>query len=119
MDFGTDSVRAVLIDALGGRELANEVAYYRRWAAGKYCDPAKNRFRQHPLDYIEGMEAAVKGALAKLGKRAGQGRCRHRHRHHRLHPLRRGPRGGPPRPHEGVRGKSRTPCSSCGRTTPR
>jgi L-ribulokinase len=72
MDFGTDSVRAVVIDALGGKELANEVAYYRRWAAGKYCDPAKNRFRQHPLDYIEGMEAAMKGALAKLGKRAGK-----------------------------------------------
>jgi L-ribulokinase len=72
MDFGTDSVRAVLIDAVGGKELGNTVAYYRRWAAGKYCDPAKNRFRQHPLDYIESMEAAVKGVLAKAGKRAGK-----------------------------------------------
>jgi L-ribulokinase len=72
MDFGTDSVRAVLIDALSGKELANEVALYRRWAAGKYCEPAKNRFRQHPLDYIESMEKAVKGALAKAGKRAGK-----------------------------------------------
>ncbi len=71
-DFGTDSVRAVIIDAQSGKELANEVAWYRRWAAGKYCDPAKNMFRQHPLDYIEGMEKAVKGALAKLGKKAGR-----------------------------------------------
>ncbi len=72
MDFGTDSVRSVVIDAQTGKELANEVAWYRRWAAGKYCDPAKNMFRQHPLDYIEGMEASVKGALRKIGKKAGK-----------------------------------------------
>ena len=72
MDFGTDSVRSVVIDAENGAELASGVAYYRRWAAGKYCDPDRNQFRQHPLDYIEGMEASVKGALAKLGKRAGK-----------------------------------------------
>jgi len=72
MDYGTDSVRSVVIDAQTGKELANEVAWYRRWAAGKYCDPAKNMFRQHPLDYVEGMEASVKGALAKVGKKAGK-----------------------------------------------
>ena len=72
IDFGTDSVRSVVIDAHGGTELASEVAFYRRWAAGKFCDPARNMFRQHPLDYIEGMEASVKGALAKVGKRAGK-----------------------------------------------
>ncbi len=72
MDFGTDSVRSVVINAENGKEEANEVARYKRWAAGKYCDPGKNRFRQHPLDYIEGMEASVKGALAKLGKGAGK-----------------------------------------------
>jgi L-ribulokinase len=71
LDFGTDSVRSVVIDAHGGAELASEVAPYRRWAQGKYCDPARNMFRQHPLDYIEGMEASVKGALARLGKSAG------------------------------------------------
>ncbi len=72
MDFGTDSVRAVVIDAEKGTELANEVAWYKRWAAGKYCDPARNMFRQHPRDYIEGMEESVKGALAKVGKKRGQ-----------------------------------------------
>jgi L-ribulokinase len=72
MDFGTDSIRSVVIDAHTGKELANEVAWYRRWAAGKYCDPARNMFRQHPLDYVEGMEASVKGALAKIGKKAGR-----------------------------------------------
>jgi L-ribulokinase len=72
MDFGTDSVRSVVINAENGKEEANEVALYKRWAAGAYCDPGKNSFRQHPLDYIEGMEASVKGALAKLGKGAGK-----------------------------------------------
>ena len=66
LDYGTDSVRALVVDAATGRELAGEVAPYRRWAAGKYCDPAANRFRQHPLDYLEGLEEAVRGALAKL-----------------------------------------------------
>ena len=72
IDFGTDSVRAVVIDAQSGKELGNEVAWYARWASGKYCDPAKNMFRQHPRDYVEGMEACVKGALKKLGPRAGE-----------------------------------------------
>ncbi len=71
MDFGTDSVRAEIIDAEKGTELASEVAWYKRWGAGKYCDPAKNMFRQHPQDYIEGMEQSVAGALSKVGKKAG------------------------------------------------
>ncbi|MBA7657612.1 Ribulokinase [subsurface metagenome] len=73
LDFGTDSVRAVIVDALSGKEEANEVALYKRWTAGLYCEPAQNQFRQHPLDYIEGLEASVKGALAKLPAGAAQG----------------------------------------------
>ncbi|AOQ23643.1 Ribulokinase [Moorella thermoacetica] len=72
VDFGTDSVRAVVVDAATGEEQASEVAYYRRWAAGMYCDPGKNQFRQHPLDYLEGLEAAVKGAVAGLPPGAAQ-----------------------------------------------
>lgn len=66
MDFGTDSVRIVVVNVATGKEETNEVAYYPRWSQGKYCDAAKNQFRQHPLDYIESMEQAVKAALAKL-----------------------------------------------------
>ncbi len=71
MDFGTDSVRAVVVNAASGREEANQVAYYRRWRAGRYSAPEENRFRQHPLDYVEAMEEAVTGALGQLGKGAG------------------------------------------------
>ncbi len=66
LDFGTDSVRALVIEASTGKEAASEVSYYPRWAKGLYCNPDKYQFRQHPLDYIESMEAAVKGAVAKL-----------------------------------------------------
>jgi L-ribulokinase len=72
IDFGTDSVRSVIVDAGDGKELASEVSYYRRWAAGLYCDSARNMFRQHPLDYTESLEESVRGALHKLGKNAGR-----------------------------------------------
>lgn len=72
LDFGTDSVRAVVVNAASGKEEANQVARYRRWQQGLYCDPARNRFRQHPSDYIEGLEEAVRGALAQLPKGAGE-----------------------------------------------
>lgn len=71
IDYGTDSVRALIVNGETGAEEAGEVVYYPRWAEGKYCNPEKNQFRQHPLDYLESLEAAVRGALAKLPAGAG------------------------------------------------
>lgn len=65
VDYGTDSVRTVLVDTANGTEISSSVFYYPRWKKGKYCNPAKNQFRQHPLDYIEGLEATVKAVIAK------------------------------------------------------
>jgi len=62
MDFGTDSVRAVLIDNFGCT-LAVCTSHYRRWGEGKYCDAAANVFRHHPLDYLESMEEVLRGVL--------------------------------------------------------
>jgi len=67
IDFGSDSVRAVAVCASDGRTAGSGVSEYRRWGEGRYCDPRANRFRQHPLDYIEGMEEAVGRALAEAG----------------------------------------------------
>jgi len=71
IDYGTDSVRALVINAFTGKEEADEVFYYPRWKAGRYCDSAENRFRQHPLDYIEGLIMSVTGALAKMAPGTG------------------------------------------------
>ncbi|MCC6723607.1 MAG: ribulokinase [Saprospiraceae bacterium] len=67
LDYGTDSVRAVLIDASNGAELASSVHWYARWKEGKYCNPAANQFRQHPLDHIEGMENTIKAVVRESG----------------------------------------------------
>jgi L-ribulokinase len=66
-DYGTDSCRAVLLDAATGEEAGVAVAAYPRWAKGLYCKPGENQFRQHPLDYIEVLEASAKGAVEKAG----------------------------------------------------
>ena len=63
VDFGTDSVRTVIVDGADGNEIATAVFSYPRWKEGKYCNPASNQFRQHPLDYIEGIESTVRRAL--------------------------------------------------------
>lgn len=65
IDYGTDSVRSLIVDATNGAEISSAVCYYPRWKQGKYCQPAQNQFRQHPLDYIEGLETSVKEAIAK------------------------------------------------------
>ena len=67
LDFGTDSVRSVLIDAANGAEGGSKVAYYPRWQSGAFCDPTINQFRQHPLDHLEAMEAAITGVLSASG----------------------------------------------------
>lgn len=63
LDFGTDSVRAVVVNAANGAEEAASVSDYKRWNQGQYCNPAKNQFRHHPLDYLESMQEVIKGVL--------------------------------------------------------
>jgi len=65
LDYGSDSVRSVIVDTADGTEVASSVFYYPRWKEGKYCDPAINQFRQHPLDYLEGLEYTIKNALSQ------------------------------------------------------
>jgi L-ribulokinase len=67
LDYGTDSVRAVLVSAKDGSEKASSVFSYPRWAAGKYCHPAGQVYRQHPLDYIEGLEATITAVMRQAG----------------------------------------------------
>ena len=70
IDFGTDSVRSIVVDTSTGAVLGTSVKYYPRWAKGLYCSPTENRYRQHPLDYLESMEASLIEALAEAGPSA-------------------------------------------------
>ena len=67
VDYGTDSVRSIIADAANGNEVASSVFYYPRWRNGLYCNAAENQFRQHPLDYVEGLETTIKDCLRKAG----------------------------------------------------
>ncbi|MFT3705500.1 MAG: ribulokinase [Agriterribacter sp.] len=67
VDYGTDSVRSVIVNAANGNEVSSSVFYYPRWKDGLYCDAADNRFRQHPLDYTEGLEITIQDCIRQAG----------------------------------------------------
>ena len=67
VDYGTDSVRSVIVNVANGFEVASSVFYYPRWKEGLYCDASANRFRQHPSDYVEGLEQSIKHCIEKAG----------------------------------------------------
>ncbi|MBQ6254673.1 MAG: ribulokinase [Bacteroidales bacterium] len=65
LDYGTDSARALVVNAETGEILSSSVKNYPRWSRGLYCDPASNQWRQHPKDYLEVLEFTVRDALSK------------------------------------------------------
>ncbi|MDD4081687.1 MAG: ribulokinase [Eubacteriales bacterium] len=66
LDFGTDSVRAVVVDTASGAIRGEGVSNYARWARREFCDADEQVFRHHPLDYIEAMTSAVRMSTAGL-----------------------------------------------------
>ena len=72
VDFGTDSVRSVIVDTANGSEVSAAVYYYPRWRDGLYCDAASSQFRQHPQDYIDGLEKTITDCLHKAGSGVAQ-----------------------------------------------
>ena len=67
VDYGTDSVRSIIVNANTGQEVASSIFYFPRWKDGLFCNPSQNQFRQHPLDYIEGLEQTIKRCLIQAG----------------------------------------------------
>jgi len=65
IDYGTDSVRAVLVNSANGAEISDSIFHYPRWKQGLYSDSGKSQFRQHPLDYLEGLESTIVEVLSK------------------------------------------------------
>lgn len=64
-EYGSDSARAIVVNALNGEILASSVKLYPRWKMGLYCNPKINQYRQHPMDYLEVLEDSVREALGK------------------------------------------------------
>ncbi|WP_299667937.1 ribulokinase [uncultured Polaribacter sp.] len=64
VDYGTASVRSILVNANNGTIITEAEYEYPRWKKGLYCNPSKNQFRQHPLDYLEGLEYTIKTIVA-------------------------------------------------------
>ncbi len=73
IDFGTDSVRALIVATDNGDEIASGVSTYTRWSKGLYCNPKLNQYRQHPLDYIESLSEAIHSALCKCDSSVANG----------------------------------------------
>jgi L-ribulokinase len=69
LDFGTNSVRALLVDVTSGQEIATAINAYETGQAGIIQDPQDpNLARQNPADYVRGIEGVVKALLAEARK---------------------------------------------------
>lgn len=69
LDYGTNSVRALIVETATGREVASAITVYPHGKQGIVLDPQDpNLARQHPADYLDGLEASVKQALKLAAK---------------------------------------------------
>jgi len=69
LDYGTNSVRALVVDTADGREVATSVWNYAHGDSGVILSRDPHLARQHPADYIKGAELSIQGALAVARKR--------------------------------------------------
>ena len=69
LDFGTNSVRALVANVANGREVGSAVWNYRHGTEGVILSKDPNLARQHPADYVEGAEAATRRALAQARRK--------------------------------------------------
>jgi len=70
LDLGTNTVRALIVDVRNGSEVGTAIHGYETGEEGIVLDPADpNLARQNPADYIKGIEASIKRAVAMAGKR--------------------------------------------------
>lgn len=68
LDYGTSSVRGLLVDTADGREVAASVFPYPHGTDGVLVDPSDaHAARQHPQDYLDGVVAVIRGVLEAAG----------------------------------------------------
>ena len=69
LDYGTNSVRCLIVDVTNGNEFGTAVYEYETGEAGIILDPSDhNLARQNPADYLKGIEVTVKAASAEAKK---------------------------------------------------
>src|SRR5277367_2571127 len=68
LDYGTNSVRALIVNVANGAEIASAVWHYAHGTAGVILSRDPNLARQHPADYVKGAEITIKTALASAKK---------------------------------------------------
>jgi L-ribulokinase len=69
LDYGTNSVRCLIVDVTNGNELGTAVCEYETGEAGIILDSSDhNLARQNPADYLKGIEVSVKAAIAQAKK---------------------------------------------------
>lgn len=72
IDYGSNSVRALVVRCEDGKEFGSSVVNYPSGKQGILLDPKDhNLARQHPGDYLSGLEESVRGALAAAAKVKG------------------------------------------------
>ena len=64
LDYGTNSVRSVIVNTANGREVATAVWNYAHGNQGVILSRDPNLARQNPVDYVTGAEKTIKMALA-------------------------------------------------------
>src|SRR6266478_4550542 len=72
LDYGTNSVRALIVNAANGKEIAEAFWNYSHGENGVILSRDPNLARQHPADYVTGAEKTIKTALASA-KRSTRG----------------------------------------------
>ncbi|MGD1017938.1 MAG: ribulokinase [Verrucomicrobiia bacterium] len=65
LDYGTNSVRALIVDVCDGREVGTAVWQYAHGSQGVILSRDPNLARQHPADYLDGAEITIQKALAQ------------------------------------------------------
>lgn len=71
LDYGTNSVRALVVAVANGREVGSAVWNYEHGHAGVILSRDPNLARQHPADYVKGAEVTIKKALADAERNVG------------------------------------------------
>ena len=72
LDYGTNSVRALIVRVTDGKEFGSAVVNYPSGAQGILLDRRDAHLaRQHPADYLFGLEKSVRAAMAQARKQRG------------------------------------------------